>query len=329
MLKMKKMLLLAGIVITFSLLSIFNTYAQEGETAGGGEGGGGGGALTDYYLQLIETHTRSILAVVNSLPASLETITKMALNFLSDESEAGSKTSSIPDMQADFASLGSLYTQNTPGNAAYQQLQQNLAFDLFNAENKNIKADALFQQVPDINSLTYATLVGLPPFFKPPADGDSAALLNAAAYHYIKNAAGFSVQHIVPSLAWNQNDVLVKRYQGYYNAVVAVQSFSASVLSQLYLETRNNNPLLTQQNALITKASSSDWFAGIATKELGKVLREILMFNSQNYILLTQLVGLEKQLLTAQVMTNTLLVTNNQVNEAYMLARAKGVQPTV
>jgi hypothetical protein len=79
---------------------------------------------------------------------------------------------------------------------------------------------------------------------------------------------------------------------------------------------------------LVTQAGNATWLKNIAAEEIGIVLREILVFQSQSYVLLTQLVQTQKQLLTATVMSNTLMIQNNRQNEAYLAAKAQGVTPS-
>jgi hypothetical protein len=63
------------------------------------------------------------------------------------------------------------------------------------------------------------------------------------------------------------------------------------------------------------------------SEKIGYVLRQILLYQSQTFVLMTQIVQLQKQMVSAQVMTNATLVAVNQVNERVLAADAQGVQP--
>ncbi|OGT37347.1 MAG: hypothetical protein A3F12_06205 [Gammaproteobacteria bacterium RIFCSPHIGHO2_12_FULL_38_14] len=313
--RLKKISIFIGILF-FSIQS--SSHAQEQQSS-----------QSDGYLKLIADNTYSILGKINDIPKLLDTLTKMALSFLSDESDPSSKTSSVPLMQSDFTALGTLFTQNNVVNPTFQQFQQQLTLALLDPDKKFSDANGLLAAQPNINDLVYATLMGLPPDLKASGDTELSTLLNTASFNYIKNATGLTIPHIPPSFGWNPTDIVTKRYVSYYNSVIAAQSFGAYALGQIYQETRNNNQMNTIQTNLLTKATNADWFAGITTKELGKILREILMFESQNYVLMSKLLETEKQILTAQIMTNTIMIANNQLNEAYLLGKAQGTTPNI
>jgi membrane-bound inhibitor of C-type lysozyme len=105
-----------------------------------------------------------------------------------------------------------------------------------------------------------------------------------------------------------------------------VQTFNGYVLSQLYEDVKNG--VAAAQTTLINQASDpANWFATITTESIGAVLRQTLMYQSQSYIVLTQLLQTEKMLLAAQTMNNTLLVLSNQSNESFMLRKAVAKMP--
>lgn len=108
---------------------------------------------------------------------------------------------------------------------------------------------------------------------------------------------------------------------------MAVESFNAFILSSQLVDAQKGAPLSEAQVKLIAQASGSDWAKQVATEELGKVLRQILLFQSQTYVLLSDLIQTQKQLLTAQVMNNALLIITNQNNETILVSKAQGVRP--
>jgi len=114
----------------------------------------------------------------------------------------------------------------------------------------------------------------------------------------------------------------IKNYQNYFNTVNAIQSFNGYVLSGLYAESKGGNQFNTTQLALLQQTSQPSWLNQIASQELGKVLRQMLLFQSQTYVLISQLIQTQKQLLIATTMTNSLLIANNQLNETVLYSRA-------
>ena len=56
------------------------------------------------------------------------------------------------------------------------------------------------------------------------------------------------------------------------------------------------------------------------------MIRQILLFESQNFVLMSQLVKIEKQQLQAQTMTNALLIATGFTNERLMASAAQGIR---
>lgn len=275
-------------------------------------GGGGGGGNIEAYLYQIMQNTYGILQMVDNLPTYMTNLTSLALSWLAPDD-----TQTTANMQANFATFGNLLvTDMTAQNAT----QTRLMGDLF----KNANA----QNLPNANDLAYSTLLGMPFYAKDPRNQPNAQQFDPG-YEYIKNAAGFNLAHEFPSTATggqNKDDVL--KYANYYDAVMAVESFNGYVLSNAYADYANGSQLNSLQTTLVTQASSSDWFARIATERIGVVLRQLLMYQSQAFVLITQMLQTEKQMLQAQVMTNTLLIAANTNNEKYLYSKASGTALT-
>jgi hypothetical protein len=106
-----------------------------------------------------------------------------------------------------------------------------------------------------------------------------------------------------------------------------VQSFNTYVLSALYVDRIKNYSLSTTQKNLMDIASSEQWFEEVASEEIGVVLRKILLFNSQTYVLLIKLLELQKQQAASQAITNTLLIMGNQFTEKELVNSATGSTP--
>jgi hypothetical protein len=271
-------------------------------------------ALMETYLKNIQDNTYKILVIVNDFPVYLTNMSTFALSWLKpDDSD------STANMQGNFTALGTIFANNISAQND-RNLQLALTASLFGLSSTADLANPsdkpkILATVPNINDLTYNSLLGSPIVLKgvPPAD---------YAYNYILNTSGLNMQHVsLPSNPPGKKQDIA-RYRNYYNIANAVQSFNGYIQGGLYAESKNGNALSAAQTALVQQATQSSWFTQIASEELGKVLRQILMFQSQTYVLLTQSIQVQKQLLLAQTMTNTLLILNNQTNESLMYTKA-------
>lgn len=253
-------------------------------------------------------------------------VSDLVVNILkSDKSDFTANNSTY------FSTIGAGYAQNTkkqidPG------FQRQLLNDFFN--DPSIKSNIVTETSLPINAstkgskavaneLSFQTLLGSPYFstkesYKDPKNPISDTPVDSAL-NYIENASGLSITHVPPKLSWKGSDDDKNRYIKYYKTISAVQTYNGYVLSGLYANYKNNekNPtnLTTTQLSLIQNASSSDWLTKVATQSIGEVLRQLLLFNSQSYVLLAQLVKTQQDQLATQAMTNTLLVLANQATE--------------
>jgi len=265
------------------------------------------------YLRQIAQNTTAILTDVSTLPDYITNMLKYALNMQkTDDSQQ------LQTLQGYFSSTGSGIVQNANVQLADQPK--------FNADL--LGPDATKDNLPNANDLVFSTMLGQPVFNPDPRNKGNGTPVSPP-YNYIKNAAGISLPHTMPRLNWHGTSTDLTRYMNYYNTVMAVESFNGYVLSNQLAELQNGNSLTTAQMNLVTQASdSTNWIAVVASEEIGKVLRQILLFDSQNYVLTTQLLQTQKQLLSAQAMTNALLIAANQSNENIMLAKAQGIKPS-
>lgn len=301
---LKKIAILLSTILAISIATTSQLNAQE---TGGG------------YLQQIAMNTYGILKQVNNLPNYLNGLGQFIISWMTEDS---SKTTAT--MQASFATLGSTIIQDLEAQNN-RQLQLQMLADLLGVPVSSLTAPpaspnsaAILKSFPNVNDVAYSSLLGTPPLPK----AQNAA---NAPYNFIKNAGGMTLTHTMPGMNWQGDREDIVRYANYYNTVMAVESFNGYVLSNQYAEAKNGNLFNNTQTALITQASNSSWIAEIATEELGKVLRQILMFESQNYILLSQLIQTQKQALMAQTMTNALIILTQQLSESQLVARAQGV----
>lgn len=267
---------------------------------------------SDAILQQIADNTNNILTQVNNLPTYMNTLVEMATSFLQTDSDS---TSFIVNTQADFSTLGAAFSGGTvPPLSGQQQLMADVIGSSPSAFTTPTREPAILGLLPNVNNLAYSTLLGTPPVTNGPV----------SAYDYTKYAAGMSLSHLMPSYGWRGQPSDVHLYTNYYNTIISITSFDAFVLSSIQSDLTSTSS--TQAN-LITQATSSTWLAQVATEALGKVLRHILLFESQNYVLMTKLLQTERQQLTAQAMTNTLLIMSNYQNETQLVRKAQGLPP--
>jgi hypothetical protein len=248
-------------------------------------------AEATYY---IEQFSYSMLTILNSW-------------ILPDESDT------TANLQASFVTVTNTALQNaTAQNALQQQLTQEFL------------AGANIESIPYVNDFTYQTMLGQP-YASPDPRKKEDENINPT-FNYIKNAAGINIRHRIPNNNWKGSQREKENYRNFYTTVSSIQMYNAYLLSQLYTEAAGGNQLTQQQNVLMQQASNSNWFAEVASENIGFVLRQLLMYNSQTYVLLTQLLQTQKQSLSAQAMTNTLLVLGNQFTETQLLSKATGAQ---
>lgn len=302
----KKVSILVASSLLVSIANITNTYAEN-----------------EGVLQQIAINTQNILQRVNDLPMILAA-------FIADLT-AADESDQTAQMQGSFVSLGNVINEGL-GKQNDTSTQMQLTAELFSPPppaSKITVADltappnnqnSILKILPNVNDLSYLTIMGSPPSPKAPN-------VAQAPYNYILNSSGISLLHTMPNLNWQGALVDQLRYSNYYNTVMAIESYNGYILSQLSAEAQSGNALTKSQQDLIQKASSSDWLQQVSSEKMGIVFRQILMFQSQTYVLLSQLIQTQKQLLTAQAMTNTLLVTSMQVAEPTLVSRAQGVNP--
>lgn len=307
------------IAIPILALSIlFNVAHAQTTTASGTSGGTTSMPATDpckgvtdpvqKYLCYIQLYTYGTLAAVNKLPDYIS-------NWIDPDT---SDATAI--MQGSFSSINNdvLNILNTQTG-----LQTQLFGDL---AGPRPTATIIYP-----NDITFQTLLGLLPDpndarlnQKPPVD---------PAYNFLKNAAGINVIPQAPQSSWGGPSGAKAAYANYYAAAASVASFNSYVMSHAYADFKNGNTLSKDQlnllNQVTNGATASDktnvnWLTQVASENIGIVLRQILMFDSESYVLLTQLLQTQKQMLTAQVMTNTMLMLVSKQYEDIAVKKAAG-----
>lgn len=275
---------------------------------------------SDAILQQIAANTKGILDRVDTLPAFLSKITASMLSLTSADPDPDNKDSKavIGDFQGSFVNIANNLIVNSSTQDALQPiLNTRLMTDP--VSGNPISTSTL----SNINDLTYSTLIGAPYVANDPRGKN----VNAGQ-NYIINASGITLYHTPPA-GWRGSAQSQVTYRGYYNTLMAAESFNAYILSDMYANSQNpGGTFNTLQTALIKQASDpTNWFAQISSENIGQVIRQMLMFESQSYVLLSEMLKTEKQMLYAQAMTNSLIIATNASNEDTLLRRAQGSMP--
>jgi hypothetical protein len=315
---LKKMFILAAAISLVGLASLSPLKAQTtgGNTSGADLGGGD-----------ILTVLKEILARVNDLPAALVKLTAYIDNWTSPEdSDVALKLRGL------FSPLGKFFVQN---NASQLQSMGTMNTWLLNNDGNNVynfnagKNPTGNLATPTnlwyANDLVYSSLFGIPYTKETRMQQGSKNLVNPAL-NYAVNASGMNMYHMIPGNSWQGTTNAQIKYQSFYNTVMAATSFNSAVLSRLMLDTKQFTDL---QNSLAAQASDDGWFAQVAAENIGRVLREILLYQSQSFLLLTEMVKLQKETLTAQIVNTATLIAVNQTNESLMLSNAQGRGPSM
>lgn len=290
---------LLQLVIFF--LICFSTSTVYAQTAPG---------AVEQLLELIRQNTYETLKRVNELPDYLRQFGEFMFNWSqADDSD------NTANLQANFTQLGNVILYATDPKAI--QTQTVLNQDLLGIDPKN-PGNFL-----NANDLTYSTLIGNR-FLNPDPRPVNPKTPIVPEYNYIKNASGINIPHERPQPAWQGRRVAQIKYQSLYNTIMAAESFGGNTLISQYLE---GNQYLKFQRDLVKKAVDPNFFVEVASQDLGVVFRQLLLFQSQIYVLLTQLVQTQKQLLTAQVINNTLIIASLIPAETGLLANAQGITP--
>lgn len=266
-------------------------------------------ALTnsEWYLQQIANNTYNMLQIMQNSG----NLAGFAVSWLQQDTGDDSVTTKA---QQGLAMSGWMFTIS---QALIQAQQRQIVADImdrplsdFEGKNPLILAD-----VPDVNEISFSSLIGVPPVANKPVD----------FYGYVKNAAAVNSVRPVPDSSWEGDDDSKERYKNYYNTVTSIESFDAYVISQI--ATDSLLKVDQNRNQLLAFATSSDFFSKIATEELGRVLRQILLFTSQSFVVNAELQKNLKEMVAAQAMTNTMLIKLNELNEYNLAKNAKGKDP--
>lgn len=262
---------------------------------------------SEWYLQQIANNTYNMLQIMQNSG----NLAGFAVSWLQQDTGDDSVTTKA---QQGLATSGWMFTIS---QALIKAQQRQIVADImdrplgdFEGKNPIILAD-----VPNVNEISFSSLVGAPPVANKPVD----------LYGYVKNAAAVNSLRPVPDSSWEGDDDSKERYKNYYDTVTSIESFDAYVISQL--ATDSLLKVDENRNQLLAFATSSDFFSKIATEELGRVLRQILLFTSQTFVVNAELQKNLKEMVAAQAMTNTMLIKLNELNEFNLAKNAKGKDP--
>jgi len=159
---------------TVAFLSTSNTWAAEISTAN-----------MERYLQNIQNYTYKILSTINDFPVYLTNTSMLALSWLKPDDSDATAT-----MQGNFTTLGNIFATNLSAQTD-RDLQLRLTANLLGITNiadltNPPDSPKVLTTIPNINDITYTSLVGSPPIAKN---------ASTAPYNYILNAGGLNITH--------------------------------------------------------------------------------------------------------------------------------------
>lgn len=261
--------------------------------------------MTNYLLTLILGTTAGILQLLNQTPAYAEALTEMAKSWVETDDPANT----IGNNQYTFSSLGDLRTTSEQNQltATLSLTNQFLLAGSINSTNPFLPANA--------NDLTYSILFGQP-LVKPTSNTND---YSQNIQNYIKNVTASTLVLDQPNPNW-PNSKSRTQYNNLYNTLAAIQSYDQYLISGL-TNLKDSETLSTQ---LTAQATNPDWFKQIATEALGLVLRHILMYTSQSFVQINQIIELQQKQLAVQAMTNSLLLVLVQSNVGSQLQQSAG-----
>jgi hypothetical protein len=253
-------------------------------------------AQDEAILNEILTATNNILAAVQAMPgliqgyltSDLKDIVQMAnnLNSTTDPNNI------IGTNQTNFTTVFNDY--NT-AIGQQQTLGQTLTQLYMTNNNKN--------SLPtNANELNYGILQGQ--LIAPPADPAQKPDINSLAQNYLMHASGIEFSLEPPTATWAASKAK-DQYIALFNITNSIASYNNYILSSLSQQQDQDTNRLT----LMKQATDpSFFFSNIQTENLGLVIRQILMYVSQLYVVADRQLKIQQQQLAATAMTNSLLL---------------------
>lgn len=146
---------------------------------------------------------------------------------------------------------------------------------------------------------------------------------NLKAGYFVKNASGINIYHSIPK-KFEKTSEEYKKYITFANSIKAIASYNAYILNNHLADLQNDFKLNQTQTELKNKAGNNEWLTHINNEaSLGVVLRQLLLFNSQMYVLMSDLLTTQKQQLAATAMTNALIIANSGYYEQNLVSAIK------
>lgn len=300
---LKKIVVLSVAVLSVSIIYTSNTKAAN-----------------EGVLQQIANNTFGTMSTAQKI---LQLLIQNSADSMgsaeADDGKNGSYSFTLANM-AKFKKFGEDFVNS---QTAQDDSQVQVFADLLGVDRNQLQPALSFigapilGQLPNANELAYASLLGKPPANKGQFN----------AYNYIKNASVFSFRRPIPDKGWQGKEDDKKKYKNYFEAITAIQSFNSYVLTQLKSDYEaDKDPTMTGlRNDLVRQASSDGFIKQVAGQSMGKVMRQLLLFTSQNFVLNTQIQNSLRQLVAAQAMTNSLTILFNLPNENQLIRNAKGL----
>jgi len=269
-------------------------------------------AIDVPYLTNIQNYTNSILSAVNQLPTYLNQIAQLAATFLAADASSTDPVNWGTNWGNEATWLSGIANDDLSNEANQLNIQQNILNTFFGSANITAA------NPQNMNDLTYTTLLGQPPLSPDPRSGVNASM------NYITNASGLAVKLPIPGAGWRGKQSDQQNYQSFFNTVTAVQTYNAYVLGRLYQDAQTYNNDYSLRKNLIQQSTNSNWVTSVATNDLGWVLRQTLLFNSQTYVLMDQILLMNKQIAASLAMANALLVANSLFASPSLVTKAQG-----
>jgi len=268
----------------------------------------GCGVVSTAYAEDSESSSivevlNQILSVVQEFATSFQTYSDAWLN--PDTSD--SYVALLPDL--------SNYMTNTWNN-----------IDVQNSIQRQLTNTMLNNATPPtfINDVSYMTVLG-EPYQAQDSQGNDVDP-KAATLNYVTNISAANVTHDLPKARWQGSAKAKSRYENFIKTIMSVQTYNQYVLSDFYANVANERALTQTQIDLKNKLTDQEgWFKHVSEAEnIGNILREILMFQSQLYLVSLQSIEAQRQLIASIAATNSLIILGNQFTEDTLKQKAGG-----
>ena len=265
------------------------------------------------YLTNLQIASQALLERVNTLFSYMTQLSTTAISWMNADNDPKNK----PDWSTNWANeqnwLASLGAQNIQNEQDMYAMQTQLLNTFFNLPGNN-------QTPVNINDVVYPSMLQTP-LINPDPRGNTVD----SGMNYLKNASGLNIGITMPSSSFRGSEDNRNEYLKFYNTITAVQTYNLFALSHLYQDSKSDSSSRPLRQQLIAESSNSSWFTAVITNDLGWVLRQILLYSSQNYILMDQLVQINKQIAATLAMNNTLQMSNNYLQANTLLQKAQGL----